>query len=351
MRCIPDLSRRWGIRCLPIAIAVLVASAATAQAQEPQDTTRADPCTIREVGEGKWIDWLQRKTHRTVCASALWFDGLFGSEKLEGERDGTWGRLGARAWWDRRDGVTPRFTTLIQVGFPHLERRAHAFLRTEPSDPVEAVATADQSTTEDNSLNDLGPQQFVAGLGANAVASRHTRLDMDVGVKVTWPPNPYTRLRFRQDLIQSRLFLLRFRQIGFWELERGFGTSSILDTDWALGRSWLLRFSNSGTIAETYEGVVWRSRFQLYQYVGTGALAYQLEARGETGRDVPVRDYGALVIYRRPMFRPWLFLDARAGVSWPRENLEEIREINPGVGLGFEMQFGKAPRGRDPRLP
>lgn len=316
-----------------------------------RDSVGSDPCTIREVGEGKWIDWLQRKTHRTVCASALWFDGLFGSEDVEQERDGTWGRLGARAWWDRRDGVTPRFTALIQVGFPNLERRAHVFLRTEPSDPVEAIAAAEEGTTGTDDLTDTEPQQFVAGLGANAVATRRTRLDFDGGVRFTWPPDPYVRLRFRQDLIQSGTFLLRFRQIVFWELERRLGTSSHLDADLALGPRFLLRFSNSAAVARVYEGFSWRSRVRLYQYVGDGALAYQLEVKGETGKDVPVRTYGGLVIYRRPVFRPWLFMDARAGVSWPRTTLEEVREINPGVGFGFEMQFGKAPPRRDPRLP
>lgn len=350
MRYVPDRWTRLRRLSLRLALAA-VAGTRAVEAQQPRDTTRADPCTVREVGEGKWIDWLQRKTHRTACASALWFDGLFGSEEVEQERDGTWGRLGARGWWDRRDGITPRFTARIQVGLPNLERRAHVFLRTEPTDPVEAIGAADEAALGDEDLTDQEPQQFVAGLGANAVATRRTRLDMDVGVRLAWPPDPYTRLRFRQDLIQSRAFVLRFRQIGFWELERGFGTSSHLDADWALGKKLLLRFSNAGTVARVYEGAAWRSRLRLYQYVGEGALAYQVDVKGETGVDVPVETYGALVIYRRPMFRPWLFLDARTGVSWPRKTLEETRKINPGLGLGFEMQFGKAPRGRDPRLP
>ena len=40
------------------------------------------------------------------------------------------------------------------------------------------------------------------------------------------------------------------------------------------------------------------------------------------------------------MFRKWLFMDVSASVTWPRENLAEEREVNPGVGLGLEMYFG-----------
>jgi hypothetical protein len=237
------------------------------------------------------------------------------------------------------------------VGFPHLERRAHAFLRSEPADPVEALGLSDESVLGDEDVTDPGPQQLVAGLGANAVATRRTRLDFDAGVRLTWPPDPYVRARFRQNLVQSRIFLLRFRQVVFWELERHLGTSSHLDADVALGPRFLLRLSNSAAVAKVYEGASWRSRLRLYQYVGDGALAYQLDVKGETGTDVPVETYGALVIFRRPAFRPWIFLDARVGVSWPRTKLEEAREINPGAGFGFEMQFGKAPPRRDPRLP
>ena len=43
------------------------------------------------------------------------------------------------------------------------------------------------------------------------------------------------------------------------------------------------------------------------------------------------------------MFRKWLFVELSASVTWPREELTEDREINPGVGLGFEMYFGPVP--------
>ena len=47
--------------------------------------------------------------------------------------------------------------------------------------------------------------------------------------------------------------------------------------------------------------------------------------------------------YRRNLARKGLFLDVSASLTWPREELEEEREINPGIGIGFEMYFGPVP--------
>jgi hypothetical protein len=70
------------------------------------------------------------------------------------------------------------------------------------------------------------------------------------------------------------------------------------------------------------------------------AISYTALLHGETGADVRLQNYGVETRYRQPTFRKWLFMELSASVTWPRETLEEEREINPGVGLGFEMYFG-----------
>jgi hypothetical protein len=63
---------------------------------------RADPCLPDEL-QTSWIDWLQRKVSRSVCGSAMWFDGLFGESGLYEEMDATYGRIFLGLWWDERD--------------------------------------------------------------------------------------------------------------------------------------------------------------------------------------------------------------------------------------------------------
>ena len=85
----------------------------------------------------------------------------------------------------------------------------------------------------------------------------------------------------------------------------------------------------------------WLSSVTLYQNLGHGrALAYQAGASGESDGEVPLKDYGLRLIFRRQIFREWLILELRSSITWPRETLLETRERNLGVGAAVEMQFG-----------
>jgi hypothetical protein len=76
------------------------------------------------------------------------------------------------------------------------------------------------------------------------------------------------------------------------------------------------------------------------------ALAYSVFASGETLSDVPLRDYGFEVRYRKRILREWFFVEFLGSLSYPQETLEEQREANIGVGIEFELQFGEWPNRR-----
>lgn len=95
---------------------------------------------------------------------------------------------------------------------------------------------------------------------------------------------------------------------------------------------------------EVSEGVDWVQQFTAYHSVSKrSAFSYSVFALGETDADVPLRDYGAEVRYRRRILREWFFIQLSTSLSFPREFIEESRESNIGVGIEFEMQFGEWP--------
>jgi hypothetical protein len=79
---------------------------------------------------------------------------------------------------------------------------------------------------------------------------------------------------------------------------------------------------------------------------GSARTSYQVGISGETGHEVDLKDYGLRVIYRRHVFRHWLFLELRSSVTWPRESLSEARETNWGAGVALEMQFAERRQGK-----
>jgi hypothetical protein len=119
--------------------------------------------------------------------------------------------------------------------------------------------------------------------------------------------------------------------------------------DHVLDETWLLRSYSVVVAEEEVEGVSWTSKLVAYQNLSKKhALSYAVYGTGETDYEVPLRDYGFELRYRRQISREWLFIELLTYVNWPRDFLIEERERNVGVGIEFEMQFGNWP-GRPPR--
>jgi hypothetical protein len=56
--------------------------------------------------------------------------------------------------------------------------------------------------------------------------------------------------------------------------------------------------------------------------------------------DVPLGNYGLKLAYRRSISRDWLVLETRVSLTFPRDELWQVREATWGVGVGLEMFFG-----------
>ena len=111
-----------------------------------------------------------------------------------------------------------------------------------------------------------------------------------------------------------------------------------------MNANWLLRSRTIAVVEEDVEGVAWTSKLIAYQNLSDeSAMSYAIYSTGETDCEVPVRDYGIELRYRRQILREWFFVEFLTYLSWPREFLSEKREPVVGVGIEFEMQFGHWP--------
>lgn len=298
-----------------------------------------DPCIPADL-QTSWIDWLNRKVSKTVCGSAMWFDGFFGDATAYDENDTSYGRIFTGVWWDERGGIDPKLKFRVKAAFPQLENRFNVMIGRESVDNFVTAGT-DAAEGLPQSLATSEEEDWFLGLGFAPLSDRYSRLNLDVGARMRIPIDPYARLHYRQNFFIGESQMARFRETLFWEQSRKFGATTRLDFDWTFNERMLVRTFGLGTVAGTIAGLEWQTGVILYSYVGPSqAIAVQTDIRGETGSEVPIRDYGLTGVYRRKAFRPWLFAELSAGVSWPRRLLEEEREINPGVGVGFEMFYG-----------
>ena len=308
-------------------------------ASEEDDPSIYDPCALRTVEGGEWIDRLNRGLHRAVCESALWFDDLFGDVRVREDRRTTYGRVLLGATWDeqREWGDFTRFE--VKVSLPTAERRFSLFAG---RGDTERIVTGQSDVEEFLPPEGLEDDEWLVGLGYSPVRGERNGWSFGLGVDAGFPMNPVARARYRHRFFPGDETLVRVRPSLFWEREQGAGVATKVDVDNLLTGSSLFRWRTVGTWTEQTEGLEWYLELSIFQRLGTTrALAYQLGSTGETDREVPLREHFFRLIFRRRVARDWLFFDLRPGVAFRREQLADEREAVPFVSFGLEMLFGE----------
>ena len=291
-----------------------------------------------------WIDRMQASLYRRMCLTAAGFDGFFGNARFDDEYEATYGSLSVGTLWDQRDQLDPTLRFRVNMKLPQFNDRFNGFIgRTDPDEYVTDLR--DDFDTLPRQFGQSEDDAVLLGLGYRQPVRGGGHFDASVGAKLDWPPAAFVKGTYRLDQPFLERNLVRLHETIFWRDGEGFGFTSRIDLERLLAERFLLRWTSLGTISEDTEGVKWFSNVTLYQNLGGGrALAYQVGISGETEHDVDIADYGLRVIYRRHVFRDWLFLELRSSVGWPRETLAERRETNWGAGVALEMQFGERRR-------
>ena len=328
---------------------LLATSAALADAEGPPAPgptapVEFTPCDKPGSDANAWIDRMQRGVYTGVCGTALWFDGLFGNPRYDQDSDETFGRIGFFETYDRRDRFDTRLRLRARVALPIMENRLRVTLgRGEEQELVEE-RPANTENPLPPSFQTVGDDAWLLGLGYSKQNGLENGFDFGIGVRLNFPVDPYVKATYRHNFIFNGDSMLRFRETPFWRDSRGFGATTQVALDHLATDALLLRWNNSATVAEDTDGVEWGSSVTAYHSLGDRrAISYSALLRGETHADVGLQNYGVETRYRQSVFRKWLFMELSASVTWPRETQDEQREVNRGVGLGFEMYFGPVP--------
>ena len=331
-----------------------VASVEEARSPEPADgpESRAKskrdkklavgPCSGLKGDTEPLLDEARRKLYETLCGAALWFDGLFGERNNVSSARRTSGRLEISGLDSQYEGSKIRVRGNVRVDFPNLDNRLNAFLGRDDQDDFirdrnEGLALRSQFLRLETN------ERWLAGLGYVLPGSYKQRTDFRVGGKLGQEPEIFVQGRHRRNWVIDERNLWHFRETLFWTNRDGFGSTTSFDYDHVVKRTLLFRWGNAGTVSEATEGLDWRSAVLLYQNLPRAkAIAYEAFVRGETSNEVPLKEWGARVIYRQQLLhRDWLAGEAVLGYSWPRFELEDAREGSYTFGLGVEILIGK----------
>jgi len=306
-----------------------------------QDVT-ADPDEPTETVPDEWIDRAHDGVHALVWRSAMYIDGLFGSELDEQTyKRLTRGSITPALLWDEFHGFDEKFRFRVKFPLPYLGERYDAFVGTFSRDEfvtereLESGAIQRQhpggGVEEDETL--LGIQYRQPEKGG--------RFDFTAGLRIEQPIDPFVKVGYRYQRGTPERLRLGLRETVFWENSEGFGLTSRIDLERVLDEVWLARWTTSGTFSEKSEGV--RGYTALTAYRGLPnrrAVGAQVFTSGSFDAAVPVGEYGFRMAWRQSVVRDWLVLEVRPSVTWPKDQPEQPRKPSWGMGIGFEMFLG-----------
>ena len=323
------------------------AGEATALPQPSDDV--ADKGSEPEEEKDPLLDRAQRGFNDLILATVQKTDNLFGVAGVEEEATVTRGRFSLGGQWDERDEFRARVRLKARVHLPGLEERTSLiFGRGDADDLIDGSDDANVDTLP-NRFNDFDDDDWLLGLGYSRDAARRRGWSFGVGVKMATPVEPYVQATYRWSRATADAWLWRVEPRFFVQSQRGGGLSLQNTLDYAANENWLIRWWTVGVADDPIEGVQWTTKLAAYQNLSRkSAFSYAVYTSGETAYEVPIRDYGVEIRFRRQISRDWLFVELLGRVSWPRDFAEEPRESNLGVGIEFEMQFGTWPGRKDP---
>jgi hypothetical protein len=336
-------------RILQLIVVSSLAACAASPGADDEVPDHVDPDQVIDEEQVPLLDRTQATVEGMVTSTAQAVDNLFGSAEVEESATVTRGRLSIGSQWDPRDGLRERLRLKARFALPAIEERASFFFgRGDANDFVDGSSDDNIDTLPDR-FNDFQEEDWLLGIGYSRDAKLRRGWSFGVGVRMKTPLEPFVRATYRWNRAFGDNWLWRVEPRAFVQSRRGAGISVQNILDHVLNETWLLRSYSVVVAEEEVEGVSWTSKLVAYQSLSTKhALSYAVYGTGETDYEVPLRDYGLELRYRRQISREWLFVEFLTYVNWPRDFLTERRERNVGVGIEFEMQFGGWP-GRPPQ--
>ena len=320
-------------------------TAAAAPTPKPQTTwTLADPCAQAKGENDKAIDNARRGLARTLCQSVLWLDGLSGYPgNVRSARQAN-GRIELSYAHSAEESNSVLTGIDVNYRLPNLEHELSAFLGRDQANNYVAGRVEDFGL-HTQLMEVEGGENWLAGLGYSVPGlSSGATTKLSVGASAGRQPKVFVQGRYLASFAVTESSGWYVRETVFWRSRgEGFGSTTTLDYDRALGPSLLLRWNTVATWSEENHGVHWRSSLMLYQnFHLRRAMAYETFVRGQSETGVPLREYGVRAFYRESLNGRWVYGELMGGYSWLKDLPDTPRRGSVMVGVGIDLLFGRA---------
>lgn len=295
-------------------------------------------CTLPEVSDLPGLEWARQSSFRSVCLTAHWLDGLFGTEPYDPVAGVITGFLALDL--EKRQGenaeVLPRLRTTFAL--PNVSRKLDLFFdRDKESKTIsgESAALHPEGLTKDEaSTNQIG-------IAYKLYRDLNAALDTRVGLRFRdGRPDLFVRASFRTPFADSGTDRWNIDQSLFWTNQDGAGETTLLDYERHLGGPFLLRWRNSASFSQTTDGIRWTSGLAVFHALTDDrAMQWAWGANGESGLAEKLTSHGPRITIRQRLRQRWLVLEAYVGIDHLKSADLPTRTPQNYLGAKIEAWF------------
>jgi hypothetical protein len=274
-----------------------------------------------------WVD--SSHNYATDQAQALteWMDAYFGEPNYELESAESLLRLDFTTKWDQQKSTDNNVRLRGKLQLPRISKRLNLVFSDQSGDEI------DLDDTSERKLDDS------VGLLYEVSQSRRSRFDLTLGIN--WNNlRPGVRYRFQDALGQVSSYRLTQR-VQYEHSEGAYATSQV-ELNRALDENTVLRWNNKGVYGEETDGVEWLTRLSLFQRHRTASrnrqlgISYFAGINGVTSPDY-VRNYRAGVLFRRQVYREYLFLELEPAYNYRKQDPDDKRQFAWSFALRLQI--------------
>ena len=315
------------------------------QADETDANTETENCAdctpcfdcidIQEETARRKVSLLDR-SHGAVTGGfdsfAQWLDGFFGKPSSDDESAHSFVRLRYDTLWEEGEGTADKARIRGKVRLPLLSERVKLIFSDEENESITEQSIEDVEIERD--------QQESVGLEYSVEESRRFRLDYRVRLRSGAKIRTGVRARYKGPLTSRSNF--KITEEFFWQDGLGFGTRTAIDLDYRVGKKRLLRWDSRLDFTEYEEGVPWTTIWSLNRAISSDhAVAYYFRMDVETRPDDLVTSYGPGLLYRKSIWKKWLFFELEPTYSWRRSEISDSRRGVAAATFRIEIVFSE----------
>ncbi|MGF1729419.1 hypothetical protein [Photobacterium kasasachensis] len=283
-----------------------------------------------------WIDDTQLSISDTIQEYGASVDHFVGkAEDEEPISNRSYLRLRFKTRYTHREHFDPDASVYLKLDLPHTKKNWKLIFETDPDD-FDRLEDKERSisSNSDNSLNSA-----IGGVRLQGRKLGEWKTNIDLGVKLKWPLDPFTRADLRRVDQLSHNWTSRFKQEIFYYHSKGPGSLSSLDLYYARrdDPSTILKLSSNLQYLDTDNNWEFVQQTEILDRIDdNNLLQYSLGISADSRPSYSITNSWISAGWKHRLYKQWLYLTVTPEIDFQDKF---NYKLNPGIMVELELFF------------